>query len=367
VGAAPSFVLAVNAGSSSIKFALFHADTLAPVLSRTEPASSSADRRAVVQGIMAAAVPELRGAPLAAIAHRIVHGGERFDRSQRITPDLLNGLRELIPLAPNHLPDEIALIEAFMAEQPQIPHVACFDTAFHHDLPAISRTLPVPAMPGLRRYGFHGLSYGYLMSELKDDEARGRVVLAHLGNGASLAAVLDGHCIDTSMGLTPTGGLVMSTRTGDLDPGVVTYLARVRSLPVEQVENLLTHESGLLAISGRAADMQQLLAQEASDARARLAVDIFCYQIRKWIGAFAAALGGLETLVFAGGIGEHAPPVRARICRELSFLGVELDEARNAGNAGEISASSARVRVRVIATNEALMMARETRTVLRES
>ena len=367
MGDGPSHILAVNAGSSSIKFALFHAGTLAPVLSRTQAASSGADLRAVVQGIIAATDPELRGSPLAGIAHRIVHGGERFDRPQRITPGLLDGLRELIPLAPNHLPDEIALIEAFMAEQPQVPHVACFDTAFHHDLPAISRTLPVPAMPGLRRYGFHGLSYAFLMSELEDEEARGRVILAHLGNGASVAAVLDGRCIDTSMGLTPSGGLVMSTRTGDLDPGVVTYLTRLRHLSVDQADRLLTHESGLLAISGRTADMQELLAQESSDPRARLAVDIFCYQVSKWIGAFAAALGGLDTLVFAGGIGEHAPPVRARICAGLSFLGVELDATRNNANAAVLSTAAARVRVRVIATNEALMMARETRTVLKES
>jgi acetate kinase len=197
--------------------------------------------------------------------------------------------------------------------------------------------------------------------------ARGRVVLAHLGNGASIAAVAGRRCVDTSMGLTPAGGLVMSSRSGDLDPGVVTYLARARSLSMDQVDHMLTHESGVRGISGQSADMQELLAREASDARARLAVDVFCYQVRKWIGAFAAALGGLDTLVFSGGIGEHAPVVRSRICSELSFLGVELAEEPNASNAPLISAPLARVDVRVIPTNEALMMAREARTVLTES
>ena len=222
---------------------------------------------------------------LAGIVHRVVHGGERFDRAQRVTTETLAGLRALVALAPNHLPDEIALIETCVRARPDIPQVVCFDTAFHRDLPLVSRTLPVPGDPGLRRYGFHGLSYAYLLGELERiagrSAAHGRVVLAHLGNGASLAAVVGGRCVDTSMGLTPAGGLVMSSRSGDLDPGVVTYLARLRHLSVDEVEHLLTHQSGLQGISGRSADMQELLALEPSDPGARLAVDIFCYQSQK--------------------------------------------------------------------------------------
>jgi acetate kinase len=311
----------------------------------------------------------LATAPLAAIVHRVVHGGEHFDRAQRVSTDVVEKLRELIPLAPNHLPDEIALIDTFLHARPATPQVVCFDTSFHRELPLVSRTLPVPETPGLRRYGFHGLSYAYLLGELEQvagvSAARGRVVLAHLGNGASLAAVAGGCCVDTSMGLTPAGGVVMSSRPGDLDPGVITYLARLRSLSLDQVDHLLTRESGLRGISGRSADMRELLAHEASDPRARLAIDVFCYQVRKWIGAFSAALGGLDTLVFSGGIGEHAPAVRCRICSELTFLGVQLAEDQNTTNAPLISVPTARVGVRVISTNEALMMAREARAVLR--
>ncbi len=327
--------------------------------------------RDAVRPLIAALDPHVTARPLAGIVHRVVHGGEHFDRAQRVSKKVIEELRQLIPLAPNHLPEEIGLIETFLHAWPHTPQVVCFDTAFHRDLPLVSRTLPVPQTPGLRRYGFHGLSYAFLLGELEQTAgvaaARGRVVFAHLGSGASLAAVLDGQCVDTSMGLTPAGGLVMSSRAGDLDPGVVTYLARLRDLSVDQVDRLLTHESGLRSISGHSGGMQELLAQEASDPRARLAVDVFCYQVRKWIGAFAAVLGGLDTLVFSGGIGEHAPVVRTRICSELSFLGVQLAEEPNATNGPLISAPSARVDVRVISTNEALMMAREARTVLTQS
>lgn len=365
------FLLAVNGGSSSIKFALFTAEA-APeqILSGAIDVEGTTHATAVDRIIAALKVPLAAGS-LAGIVHRVVHGGERFDRAHRVTTEIVDGLRALVPLAPNHLPDEIALIEAFVRERPETPQVVCFDTAFHRDLPVISRTLAVPETPGLRRYGFHGLSYAYLLSELERvagvPAARGRVILAHLGNGASLAAVADGRCVDTSMGLTPTGGLVMSSRAGDLDPGVVTYLARLRHLSVEQVDDLLTRRSGLLALSGRSADMRELLANEASDPRARLAVDTFCYQVRKWIGAFTAALNGLDTLVFAGGIGERAPVVRDRVCRGLAFLGVKLDPQQNETNAAVISASDSRVQVRVIQTNEALMMAREAHAVLTHS
>ena len=366
VVARPTFVLAINGGSSSIKYALFTLD--AEPRRVCDGAVGHISAVAAVDHILDAIDSHSAAGNLAGIVHRMVHGGERFDRAQRVTTETLAELRALVPLAPNHLPAEIALIETCMRLRPETPQVVCFDTAFHRDLPSVSRTLPVPETPGLRRYGFHGLSYAYLLGELGriagPFAAGGRVVLAHLGNGASLAALAGGRCIDTSMGLTPAGGLVMSSRSGDLDPGVVTYLARVRSLSVGEVDDLMAHQSGLQAISGRSADMQELLALESSDARARLAVDIFCYQVRKWIGAFAAALGGLDTLVFSGGIGEHAPVVRYRICSELSFLGVQLLEPPDAADGQVISSAAGRVHVYVIPTNEALMMAREAHAVL---
>jgi acetate kinase len=243
--------------------------------------------------------------------------------------------------------------------------VACFDTAFHQTMPRVARLLPIPRRfdaKGVQRYGFHGLSYAYLMEELArlgDPAAKiGRVILAHLGNGASLAAVRDGKSIDTSMGFTPTAGLVMSTRSGDLDPGLAPYLARTEQMTTKQFYEMVNHESGLLGVSETSSDMRDLLDHETQDVRAAEAVALFCYQAKKWIGSFAAALGGLDTLVFAGGIGENAPPVRARICEGLNFLGIELNESRNADTAGVISTDASRVTVRVIRTDEELMIAR---------
>jgi acetate kinase len=366
-----SLVLAVNAGSSSIKFGLFvaRANPVEVHSGTVRPSGGTGDELGVaVQRIGEAVEPHLAGRSLAAIIHRVVHGGERFHGALRVTPEVVRGLRELLPLAPNHLPDEIALIETFGRVRPGIPQVACFDTAFHRDLPLVSRTLAVPPTPGLRRYGFHGLSYTYLLAELERraglSVARGRVVLAHLGNGASLAAVVDGRSVDTTMGMTPTGGLVMSSRSGDLDPGAATYLARSRGLSADQLDEILTRQSGLLAISGYTADMRDLLRDEGSNPRARLAVDVFCYQVKKWTGAFAAALDGLDTLVFSGGIGERSPAVRERICGGLGFLGLSLDPTRNQENAAVISATESRVRVHVIPTNEAYTMVCEALTVL---
>jgi acetate kinase len=248
--------------------------------------------------------------------------------------------------------------------------VACFDTAFHRTMPRVASLLPIPrryAAKGVERYGFHGLSYAYLMEELgrlDPAAATGRVILAHLGNGASLAAVLHGKSIDTSMGFTPTSGLVMSTRTGDLDPGLVYYLAHTERMTAAQFQQMVNHESGLLGVSGTSSDLRDLLAQEGGDVRAAEAVALFCYQAKKWIGSFAAALGGLDTLVFAGGIGENAPLIRARICDGLSFLGIELNQKRNAKNAALISPDAGRVKVRVMRTDEELMIARSVTRVL---
>jgi acetate kinase len=308
---------------------------------------------------------------LTAIGHRVVHGGPDYSDPQIIGPELIEELRRLSPFDPEHLPDEILLIEAVQRRFPDLPQVACFDTAFHHDLPRAARLLAIPRRyeaRGVRRYGFHGLSYTFLMTELARldgaEAARGRVILAHLGNGASLAAVRDGTSIDTSMSFTPAAGVPMSTRSGDLDPGLVSYLARTEHMSPETFGKMVNFESGLLGISETSSDMGELLACEARDERAADAVMLFCYQVKKWIGAFAAALGGLDTLIFAGGIGENAPEIRARICDGLGFLGVDLDRRRNDESDTLISSDTGRVRVRVIRTDEALVIARSVIRVL---
>jgi acetate kinase len=302
---------------------------------------------------------------LAAVGHRVVHGGPKYSKPERITAGMIEELHRLDPFDPEHLPHEILLMKAFLRRFPDVPQVACFDTAFHHDLPRVAQLLPIPRRYealGVRRYGFHGLSYAFLMGELArlagTETAHGRVILAHLGNGASLAAVCDGKPVDTSMGFTPTAGVPMSTRSGDLDPGLVWYLARTEQMSAAQFNEMVSFQSGLLGVSGISSDMRDLLDHEAQDVRAAEAVAMFCYQVKKWIGGFAAALGGLDTLVFAGGIGENAPIIRARICEGLGFLGIELSESRNAANAGVISAEGGRVTVRVIHTDEELMIAR---------
>jgi acetate kinase len=277
---------------------------------------------------------------------------------------MVEELHRLSPFDPEHLPEEILLTEAFHHRFPDLPQVACFDTTFHHALPRVARLLPIPRRYealGVRRYGFHGLSYAFLMGELArlagTKEAHGRIILAHLGNGASLAAVREGKPMDTSMGFTPTAGVPMSTRSGDLDPGLLWYLARTEGLDAKGFNEMVNFQSGLLGISETSSDMQDLLGRESQDGRAADAIALFCYQIRKWIGGFAAALTGLDTLIFAGGIGEKAPLVRARICAGLEFLGIELDEKRNAINEGMISTATSRVAVRVMRTDEELMIA----------
>jgi len=305
-----------------------------------------------------------------AVGHRVVHGMKHI-QPERVSQVLLDELHRISPYDPDHLPREIELIEAFRRRYPQLPQVACFDTAFHHTLPRVARLLPIPrrfdAM-GIQRYGFHGLSYDYLMQELArvagTKTVQSRVILAHLGNGASLAAVRDGRSIDTSMGFTPTGGLTMGTRTGDLDPGVAWYLMQSENLTPQQFNKLINHQSGLLGISETSSDMRDLIGLEATDERAAEAVALFCYQVKKWIGSYSAALSGLDTLVFAGGIGENAPAVRARICDGLEFLGIEIDEKRNVANAGVISSEASRVAVRVMHTDEEVMIAKSVCHVL---
>ncbi|HVV73278.1 MAG TPA: acetate/propionate family kinase, partial [Verrucomicrobiae bacterium] len=308
---------------------------------------------------------------LAAVGHRVVHGGPSYWQPQRITAEMVAVLRQLSPFDPEHLPEEILLTEAFHRRFPDLVQIACFDTAFHHDLPRVARLIPIPRRfeaKGVRRYGFHGLSCTYLLEELarrtSPGTANGRVILGHLGNGASLTAVHGGRSIDTSMGFTPTAGLPMSTRSGDLDPGLLWFLAKTEGLNAKEWNELINFQSGLVGVSETTSDMRELLAREAEDTRAAEAVALFCYQARKWIGAFAAALGGLETLVFSGGIGEKSPPVRARICEGLDFLGIRLDAQRNLASAPLISAEDAPVAVHVIPTDEEQMIARTVCRVL---
>ena len=385
-------ILVLNGGSSSIRFALLRADArLTRICSGTLNGIGEADawlgidsdadapaRQAIAARDPAEAIQSLvqwlrqgHGVDaIAAVGHRVVHGMNHFD-PERITPDLLAALRRIEPVDPDHLPVEIALIEAVGRVLPGLPQVACFDTRFHQHLPRVAAQLALPRRfeaQGLRRYGFHGLSYDFLLHELERIAgarvARGRVILAHLGGGASLAAVRDGRCIDTTMSFTPTAGLVMGTRSGDLDPSLAPYLERTAGIGSAQFLKMVNHESGLLGVSETSADMRELLAAEAGDPRAAEAVALFCYQVRKAIGSFAAALGGLDTLVFAGGIGENAPAIRARIADGLQFLGVDVDGRRNAAASGLISSPTGRVAVHVIRTNEAHVIARAVRDLL---
>jgi acetate kinase len=388
------YILTINGGSSSIKFALFEASgALRRILEGgiervglpdatlrvkgLNPADNfsrcvtAPDHTAAVGALMDWIEERSGRDALTAVGHRVVHGGPKYSAPQRITPEMLAELRRLSPFDPEHLPEEILLTEAFHRRFPGLPQVACFDTAFHHDLPRVARLLPIPRRYealGVRRYGFHGLSYAYLMEELARrggvEAAHGRVILAHLGNGASLVAVRDGRSVDTSMGFTPTAGVPMSTRSGDLDPGLIWYLARTEGLDAKRFNEMVNFRSGLLGVSETSSDMRDLLDRETQDVRAAEAVALFCYQVKKYIGAFAAALGGLDTLVFAGGIGENAPPVRTRICDGLGFLGIKLEEKRNAVNAGLISAADGRVGVHVIRTDEERMIAKTVCRVL---
>jgi acetate kinase len=305
-----------------------------------------------------------------AIGHRVVQGMEHTS-PEKITDKLLRELKAISAYDPEHLPAEIKLIEVFRKHYPDLDQVACFDTSFHTAMPDIAKLVPIPLKyrdKGIKRYGFHGLSYSYLTEEFERtagaEKAKGKIIIAHLGSGASLAAVKNGKSVETSMGFTPASGLTMSTRTGDLDPGVAWHLQKFEKLTPAQFNHLVNHESGLLSISGTTADMQSLLKTQHNDHRAAEAVAFFCYQCLKWIGAFTAVLGGLDTLIFSGGIGEHAPEIRQRICNGLQFIGIELDKTKNINNEAVISTDASKVSVRVIKTNEELMIARSVCTTL---
>jgi len=388
VRSANSCILTVNGGSSSIKFAMFEAGEPVSRISEgvieriglpgasfrvngANPADNTSrqvslpDYKAAVDALMGWVEENIGRNNLAAVGHRVVHGGPKYFKPVRITTEVIAELRRISPFDPEHMPQEILLTETFHGRFPDLPQIACFDTEFHHDLPRVARLLPIPRRyeaKGVRRYGFHGLSYMFLMGELARldgaQAAQGRIILAHLGNGASLVAVRGGKSLDTSMSFTPTAGVPMGTRSGDLDPGLMGYLARTEQMSADLIEKMVNYESGLLGISETSQDMRDLLSYEARDVRAAEAIALFCYQVKKWIGAFAAALGGLDTLVFAGGIGENAAAVRSRICDGLGFLGIDVDQTRNTQNAILISTDVGRVKVRVIHTDEELMIAR---------
>jgi acetate kinase len=389
-------LLTINVGSSSLKAVLYRfgetetvelrasaeriglpnsrlrvADTHGGLLhQRADPLT---DHPAALEALFTWLRAERLDTELSAIGQRVVQGGSRYSAPTLITETLLVELRSLIPLDTEHLPQALQVIEYLRHAYPSVPQVACFDTAFHRQMPQVARTYPLPRElreAGVERYGFHGLSYEYILQELRaldGDAADGRVIVAHLGSGASLAAIHHGLAVDTTMGLTPTGGLVMSTRTGDLDPGVLLFLMESRGMTPAALSRLVNKEAGLLGVSGTTADMQDLLAREATDSRAADAVGLFCYQARKLLGGLVAVLGGLDTLVFTAGIGEHSAAIRARICEGLRYLGLEVDTARNFLHAPIISRDASRVVARVIPTDEDLMIARHTyRLILEE-
>jgi acetate kinase len=386
-------ILTINTGSSSIKAALYELDDeeRLSVQALVERIGLSGGHIRVTDAGGAPLLDEQRDLPdhpaglqvlfawlhahhfadgLDAIGHRVVHGGSRYSAPHLIDDDLLKTLRDLVPVDPEHLPQAISAIQAAQQVYPATPQVACFDTAFHRSMPRVAQIYGLPrrlADEGVLRYGFHGLSYEYILLTLRAEDpaaADGRVIIAHLGNGASMAAARAGSGVETTMGFSPTGGLVMGTRSGDLDPGVLLYLLQAQGMDAAALNQMVNHHAGLLGVSETSADMRDLLSREATDPRAAEAVALFCYQARKFLGALAAALGGVETVIFTGGIGEHAAPIRSRICAGLEFLGIALDPQRNDSHAPIISADGGRVVVRVMKTNEDLMIARHTYRLL---
>ncbi|HEY7062748.1 MAG TPA: acetate/propionate family kinase [Chloroflexota bacterium] len=393
--AQPTRLLTINVGSSSLKAVLYRLDLTetvevrvaaerigiansslrltdvhgAVLLHRTDPLP---DHAAALEALFTWLRGQRLDDGLCAIGQRVVQGGSQYSAPTLITDTVLAVLRSLVPLDTEHLPQALGVIESLREAYPDLPQVACFDTAFHRTMPRVAQMFALPRDlwdAGVARYGFHGLSYEYIVQELRTldgSAADGRVIVAHLGNGASMAAIHHGVGVDTTMGLTPTGGLVMSSRSGDLDPGVLLYLMESRGLDAAALTRLLNKEAGLRGVSGSSGDMQDLLAREATDPRAAEAVALFCYQARKFAGALTAALGGLDTLVFTAGMGEHAPAIRARICDGLQYLGLALDAERNAAHAPIISSDASRVVVRVIPTDEDLMIARHTYRLIAE-
>jgi acetate kinase len=380
--AAGSRIMVVNTGSSSVKLGLFAAGTpirriaaatvdqigppAVPVRARQRDGSGSAARGDHLQAFRRA-LHELGvdvKADVDAVGHRFVHGGRTYTSPVVISRPVLTALGELVPLAPDHLPQAIAAAETLLDAVPSVPQVGCFDTAFHHTLPPVARAVPLPPRLGIERFGFHGLSFEYALARLRSDggnEADGRVIVAHLGSGASMAAIRQGRCLETTMGFTPAGGLVMGTRPGDLDPGMLVHLAQ-RGATASKLQQLINREGGLLALSGTSSDMRKLLGSR--DPRAEFAVEVFCHQARKFVGALATVLDGVDTLVFTGGIGAGSAEIRARICSGLEHLGISLDPGANAAHREIVSGRDRAVTVRVMASDEELMIAEHTNAVL---
>jgi acetate kinase len=386
---ASQVILCVNCGSSSLKFALYQLAADERLVASGEvdrigiPGTSikvldgsgvtlrdgpfEVSRLDEIVGAIFAGLEQFHLPPPIAVGHRIVHGGPDHMAPELVTPEVLTALREVVPFVPLHLPGAIAAIEAISARFPKLPQVVCFDTAFHRTMPEVAARFPMPRElweVGVRRYGFHGLSYEYIVSVL-GGQSQGRVIIAHLGNGASLAAVRDGKSIDTTMGFTPTGGFMMGTRSGDLDPGLILYLLREKGYDAKQLDEAVNRAAGLLGVSAVSSDMRTL--KESRDPRAQLARQMFCYQLRKHIAAMTAVLEGIDTLVFTGGIGEHDVDVRWEVCRGLRHLGIEIDGRRNAANQDPISGAGSKCAVRVIPTSEDLVIARHTRAIIGSS
>ena len=392
-----ALILVINIGSSSIKFAVYRMDsmeadeelTLAGKLDQVgldagellvrDPQNNIVIQRSVELSSHQAALTVLldwlestrRLQLVRAVGHRVVYGGRELNKPRRVSPDLLETLKTFIPLDPDHLAHEIQAIEFIQRLHPKFVQVACFDSAFHSGKPRVAQLYGLTqalSEQGILRYGFHGLSYEYIVQELArqagEVDLSQRLVVAHLGSGASLAAIRNGKSVDTSMGFTATSGIPMSTRSGDIDPGVVLYLLQEKHYSSSEVSELLTKKCGLLGLSGLSSNMQTLLDHEHDNTSAAEAIAVFCYQTKKYIGAYAASLGGLDTLVFTGGIGENASPVRRKVCEGLEFLGVRIDDSANNSNAAVISDSGSSVTVRVIRTNEELIIAQHTRDVL---
>jgi len=385
------YILVVNGGSSSLKFSLYHTKSLYAELSgqvnhigskgsymeisRKDKVifSNSSDTYKTMADGVKALVDWLTAnghhRSIEAIGHRLVQGGPQHREPEVITDDLLQSLHQYIYLAPNHLPQEIKTILTFREAFPDLPQVACFDTSFHRHLPSYTKNYPLPKeyqQKGLMRYGFHGLSYEYIMQSLleKDPAASAqKIIIAHLGNGASMAAVVNGISVDTTMGLSPAGGLVMGTRTGDLDPGVILFLLKEAKLSATKLDEVLNKESGLKAIAGTS-DMQELLKNEAQDPAAEEALKVFCYQAKKFIGALAAGMGGLDTLVFTGGIGEHSALIRERICENLGFMGIRINKRSNQAMKEVISSRASKVSIRMMKTSEEYMIAQHTQHII---
>ena len=387
-------IVVINAGSSSIKFSLFdvRGDTLelelhgqiegiytaphfvartaagAVIAEQRWPAGSELGHHGALEQVRAFLRQQQDGRQLIGVGHRVVHGGPQHARPERITPQLLDELQAFVPLAPLHQPHNLAPIRILLDEMPELPQVACFDTAFHRSNPDVAQRFALPARlhdAGVRRYGFHGLSYEYIAEALRDCDpaaAAGKVVVLHLGNGASMCAIDGGRSIASTMGFTAVEGLPMGTRCGALDPGVLLYLMQHDGMDAAALEKLLYQQSGLLGVSGVSSDMRTLLASDAPGAK--LAVDLYLYRIRRELGSLAAALGGLDAIVFTAGIGEHAAPIRERVCRDAAWLGVELDPVANAAGHALISTPDSRVRAWELPTNEELMIARHTRDLL---